>query len=266
MPLRPRVSNPHLLRLASCQSITNPLNSAQGTLYHTRPSYKQPSSCLAECFLEIENIMKSGRESRKDRLTVTHVGAWSTSAQDYVHLATKLFFNSASESAASSRSNASSYVFAGLPLLFSALRAFLIECNSGAYGVESDKKALARLAKDPNELDLLRDNYALRSDLLEKLSLLYEARNEIIHPSHRPCGTTDSTPEYIRPLKELGVLETTNAASDYPWMFQLQSHQLFLFAFSLIEQIIAAIIVAHTARDAHFQCQNLTTYVRYRQN
>jgi hypothetical protein len=210
--------------------------------------------------------MASGRESRRDRLTTTHIGAWSTSSQDYVVLATQLFSRSAHEASLHKRGNASAYVFGGLPLLFSALRAFLIECNGGMYGVESDQVALSRLAKEQNEIALLREGYGLTIQLLEKLSLLYEARNEIIHPSHRPSGATDSTPNYIRPLKELGVLETTNdPRSDYPWMFQLQSHRLFSFAFSVVEETIAAIIAKHSASDSHFRCRNQVTYAQYRQ-
>jgi hypothetical protein len=132
--------------------------------------------------------MATGRESRKERLTESHVGVWSTSSQDYATLAYLLFISSAKEATAHGRGNASLYVFAGLPMLFSALRAFLVECNGGVYGVESDAGALSRLAKDQNELELLKSSYNLYAELLRKLSLLYEARNEVIHPAHRPSG------------------------------------------------------------------------------
>lgn len=208
--------------------------------------------------------MATGRDSRKDRLTSSHAGVWFTSSQDYVVIATKLFAQSAVE-AAVHRGNASAYVFSGLPMLFSALRALLIECNDDVYGVQKDRAALTRLANEQNELGLLRDNYHLSINLLEKLSLLYEIRNEIIHPAHRPSGAADSTPDYIRPLKALGALNTTNDPnSDYPWMFQLQSHRLFRLAFSVIEEVVSAILKTHGASDPEFRCPNLPTYAQYK--
>jgi hypothetical protein len=152
--------------------------------------------------------MTTGRHSRADRLSATHIGVWSTSSQDYVVLATELHRYS-KRAATQHRGNASAFAFAGIPLLFSALRALLIECNSGVYGVDVNHAALRRLARDPNEIALLQVAYGIGPQTIEQLCLVYEVRNEIVHPSHRPSGTPDSTPDYIRPLKALGVLETT---------------------------------------------------------
>lgn len=207
--------------------------------------------------------MSTGRQSRTDRMTNTHVGMWATSSQDYMLLVRDLFSHSAQE--ATIHRNMSAYAFAGIPMLFSALRAFLIECNSGVYGLAANREALLRLAKEPNELALLRDEYALNPELIDKLSLLYEVRNEIVHPSPRPAGTADSTPDYIRPLKDLGVLHSTGEpASDYWWMAQLQSHRLFRFACTVVETVAAKVIDVHRSHDAHFECHNLRTYGEYR--
>lgn len=94
--------------------------------------------------------MLMGRKSRSDRLTSHHAGAWASNSQDYAVLAGDLFALSAG-AAARNKKLMSAFVFAGLPLLFSALRALLIECNSGIYGVERDTAALGSLARDPND-------------------------------------------------------------------------------------------------------------------
>ena len=209
--------------------------------------------------------MQPGRTNRSQRLKTSLGGAWSTASQDYVFLATQLFALSSHEATPKNRYS-SLYVFAGLPMLFAALRALLIECNSGVFGSVRDESALARLANEPNEQRLLEETYQLEGDLLVKLNLLYEARNEIVHPAHRPTGTSDNTPEYMRPLKELGVLvSTADPDLDYVWITQLQSHKLFRFAFETIEVVVAQVLAWHDARDPGFRCQNLASYGRFRE-
>ena len=204
--------------------------------------------------------MAAGRKSREDRNTSKHSGVWVTSSQDYAQLAVELYAAS-KEAARPFDGNASAYAYAGIPLLFSALRAFLIECNSGIYGDAADAEALSILAEAPNELGLLRKKYLLDGTLLENVCLLYEVRNEISHPSPRPTGTKDSTPDYLRSLKKLGVLQTTGKENrDYVWMHQLQSHRLFGYTFRKIIELLEKIIENHTLRTPAFQCNNLCTY------
>jgi len=208
--------------------------------------------------------MSAGRQSRTDRLISHHVGAWATTSQDYVVLATQIFALSASEASRNQKAM-SAFVFAGLPLLFSAVRALLIECNSRAWGAELNVVALERLAREPNELPLLREQYEIDARLASELGLLYEVRNEIVHPSHRPSGTADNTPDYLRSLKALGILVSTgDPKSDYTWTDQLQSHALFRFAFSRVEATVVKVLVHHQARDQYFDCPSLQTYQRYR--
>ena len=209
--------------------------------------------------------MLHGRKSREDRLTATHSGAWATSSQDYVFLATELYAHSARDASRNPK-GMSPYVFAGLPILFAALRALLIECNSGIYGGDRSPAVLEELAKAPNELNVLRSTYAVPTELAEDLALLYEIRNEVVHPSHRPTGTPDLTPEYLRSLKTRGYLVTTGVAdADYTWLAQLQSHALFRFSFTLIEQTAKLILERHRVQSSGFCCLNLASYHRFKE-
>jgi hypothetical protein len=190
--------------------------------------------------------MKPGRSSRGQRLTSYMQGAWGTHSQDYMRLAPILFQASAGYAKRDKEQNVSPYPIAGVPLLLSALRAVLIECNSGVFDMNEDKLVMQRFASEPNELGILRDRYQVTGDLYDQLELMYEVRNEIVHPALRPAGTTDMTPHYLRPLKERGVLETSGDPSgDYPWFHQLQSHRLFRYAFELLEQIVQIVLPQH---------------------
>lgn len=208
----------------------------------------------------------SGRRDRTKRLEKGLSGVWGSFSQDYIRLC-NLLFNQSAAYAKAHKGNASPFVFAGLPLLFSALRALMIECASHIYSAtpDEDEVALSRLARDANELGLLRDHYGVSDELLERLALLYEVRNEIVHPSHRPAGTPDQTPDYLRPLKELGVLQTSGIPdSDYPWVAQLQSHRLFAWAFSCIEEVATILIQSHHV-DPAMAASHARSYSRFRQ-
>jgi hypothetical protein len=213
-----------------------------------------------------ERMVGSGRKDTVNRLEKALGGAWGSSSQDYIRVCSLLFSQSATY-AKNHKGNVSPFVLAGIPLLFAALRALLIECASQMYGWSrsEDRIALSRLANDPNELGLLKDRYALSDDLLQRLAMLYEIRNEMIHPSHRPSGTPDQTPEYLRPLKQLGVLQSSGSPdSDYPWMAQLQSHRLFIWAFSCIEEVATVLIHTHY-EDREMAEAHVASYSRFRQ-
>ena len=160
--------------------------------------------------------------------------------------------------------NVSPYPLAGVPLLFSALRALLIECNSGMFGKAlAGNASLHRLCNDANELPLLREQYRFTN---EHLPLLYEVRNEIVHPAHRPVGTENNTPPYIVPLREFGVLQSRGegSESDYGWSAQLQSHKLFRWACEQVAHAAACVIDAHHS-DVEFAELHKTTCFRFRQ-
>ena len=104
-------------------------------------------------------------------------------------------------------------------MLFSALRALLIEANSGMYGTTEDAAALKKLDDHLNDVGFIKEQYGLSKDLGDRLSLLYDVRNEIVHPSHRPAGTPHNTPASMLRLRELGALQSTNRTDcDYNWM------------------------------------------------
>jgi hypothetical protein len=209
--------------------------------------------------------MSAARKDRKARLTESRSGSWGSSSQDYIRHATKLFEHSTS-CARSGDGNCSAYTLSGLPILFSAIRAMLIESNSGMYGLGRDENALKRLGDDPNELHLIVEKYRLSGEHEFCLSLLYEVRNEIIHPAHMPAGTSHGTPVDMLRLRELDLLQSTcNDNSNYIWMAQLQSHRLFRWAFSTIEDVAAIILKEHHAsqEDFIFHMQSYSKYKEY---
>src|SRR5206468_5175226 len=140
----------------------------------------------------------------------------------------------------------SPYALSGLPILLSALRAMLIEANSGMHGLGQNGNALKELGATANEGLLLAKKYGLSEEQSSRLSLLYEVRNEIVHPAHMPAGTPHGTPVGMLRLRELGLLQSTsNDNGDYTWISQVQSHRLFRWAFSVIEEVATIILKEH---------------------
>ncbi len=142
----------------------------------------------------------------------------------------------------------------------------LIEANSGIYGLGRDQEALKELADAMNELPFLANKkYHLTEEQNSHLSLLYEARNEIVHPSHMPAGTSHGTPVNMIRLRELGLLQSTGTdKSDYTWISQLQSHRLFRWAFSAIEEVATIILKEHHASEDDFNL-HMQSYTRHRE-
>ena len=208
----------------------------------------------------------SSRRDRKERLTEFRSGAWASSSQDYLRLANDLFEQSFAY-AKCFDGNVSPYPIAGIPLLVSTLRALLIEANSGMFGLDRDIDALTRLVNDQNEIGLVSEKYVgLGSGAAEELPLLYEVRNEVVHPAHMPAGTPRGTPVGMLRLKELGLLQSTGTDNgDYNWISQVQSHRLFCWAFSTIESVAAIILKKHH-RDEEGFAFHMESYARYKEN
>src|SRR5205823_3500865 len=122
-------------------------------------------------------------------------GSFGSSSQDYVALATQLFAHSAAEAQGSSNGNRSTYTLAGIPVLFSAFRALLIEGNFGMFGTGRRPDVLTELGNGINECVVFGNHYDVTSDLENSLRTLAEVRNEIVHPTHLPAGTSHGTPE-----------------------------------------------------------------------
>jgi hypothetical protein len=204
-----------------------------------------------------------GRQDRNARLTELRGGGWASSSQDYVRLAYLLFKQSTSL-AQSIDGNCSVYTLAGVPVLFSALRALLIEANSGMYGVGRDTGLLQRLARSKNEITIFLEQYPVPDLLRKHLLLLCEVRNEIVHPAHMPAGTTHGTPAYLTSLRNAGLLQSTGREDgDYTWIAQLQSHRLFAHAFEVIESSASIILERHYA-SAVTRSSHLESYARYK--
>lgn len=185
--------------------------------------------------------MREGRNNRQGRLTENRSGVWGTSSQDFLHLANDLFKLSA-DHAARFDGNVSPYPLAGIPILFSAFRCLLIELNAGIGSSDRKLAILKKLSDSPNDISVFVGTYQPADGLRHDLELLYEIRNEIIHPSHLPTGTPLNTPDYLSALRERDLLQSAGRPdSDYIWVSQLQSHRLFHWSFEVIE---AAVIVA----------------------
>lgn len=150
-------------------------------------------------------------------------------------------------------------------MLFSAIQCLLIELNAGMYtGFKSRPNVLADLATSSNEIAVLTKHYSVPADLREQLELLVEVRHEIIHPSHRPGAEKNSTPAYLRPLRDAGLLQTAGVAADYLWLAQLLSHRLFRWVFETIAAVVDLLLVAHNVPQfaADGLRQSYTDYAR----
>jgi len=208
--------------------------------------------------------MKEGRKDRTDRLLEQRSGPWGSSSQSYIGHATDLFVQSA-ERARASDGNCSAYALSGVPVLLSALRAVLIEANSGLYGRGRDAQLLERLGGNIPEGVMVCEKYQFSPEDRNKLPLLYEVRNEIIHPTHRPAGTSHNTPLGMLCIRELGLLQSTGKEdSDYIWIEQLQSHRLFRWAFLIIENVVAVVLQQHHSLEEDFSF-HMQSYKRYRE-
>lgn len=208
--------------------------------------------------------MKIGRSDRSTRLTENRTGAWASSSQDYLHLAEMLYENSA-KYATSVDGNCSPYALAGVPVLFSAIRALLIEANSGMFGQCSNSKLLKELGNSANEIPILKKNYDLPASLVSRLEILYETRNEIIHPSHMPTGTSHGTPSYLIELRNQAILQSSGDDNcDYSWIAQLESHMLFREVYSNVEQVAKIVLKKHHSTESYLE-EHLLTYKRYRE-
>jgi len=186
---------------------------------------------------------KQGRESRKKRILENYGGVWGSSSQDFVRLAFMLFDQSA-DYAKNIDGNCSVYTLSGIPMLFSAIRCLMIELNSNMYSkiiIVSPED----LANSGNDIRLIINNYELPENLKNNLEYLIELRNEIIHPSHKPVGTNDNVPSYLKIIQKKGLLQSTGDSSDYIWVAQLQSHKLFEWSFEKIASMVDLLLKQH---------------------
>jgi hypothetical protein len=186
-------------------------------------------------------MIKTARQERTDRLTQPKAGAWATTSQDFLHLASKLFRLSADEAQSSPDKNHSSFVYAGIPLLLSAVQAFAIE-----FEKMLSLQPLSDSLSAPNGLAyLIESRYGVSGDLLENLRDLIEIRNEITHPIPLPVGTPDNWPDYLRRVKQKGLLSSSgDPNADFLMFSQIRSHKLFQWSVGIVESLYDAIVTS----------------------
>jgi hypothetical protein len=187
-----------------------------------------------------------GRTDRAERLKGLKPGVWGSSSADFAHLVRSLLEQSKAY-AARFDGNFSPYSLCAIPMLLSSLRCLVVEYASFP---PFDADALDELAA-PDDFGKMLTRYGVEDPLRSEALLLQEVRNEIIHPVHRPTGTPDNCPDYLRPLKGQGLLQSTGRVdSDYIFLSQLQSHRLLKWACRVTGDLAARVIQSNPAKIA----------------
>ncbi len=186
-------------------------------------------------------MVQQGRLDRSNRVTRPKQGSWGSTSQDLLFVASRLFCLSKHESPR--------FVYAGIPLLLAAIHTFAIEyealLNLELVGAELSTDSLARI---------MQVRYGVSGVLLRELEDLIEIRNEIIHPVPLPSGTPDNWPDYLRRVKEKGLLTTTgNPDADYCMFAQMASHKLFAWAVEVTKALYEAIVYSNPERTSLFR-------------
>jgi hypothetical protein len=180
------------------------------------------------------------QKQRQQRILERRTGTSGTSSSDYFHLVWKLFRSSEKEALESMDGNSSRYVWAGLPMLLAGLIAFVVE-QERMLNPRPDPDRLKNLERSLPEM--MAELYGLKGELLDALKDLSELRHELIHPAHTATGTPDSWPDYLRHIKNMGVLNTTgNPKSDYIMLSQMASHRMFDWAVEVVGRIYEVIL------------------------
>lgn len=183
-------------------------------------------------------MSNTGRSDRDDRLRHYKSGAWGSSSSDFVHLIRSLLQHSRAY-AERVDGNCSPYALCAIPMLLSSLRCLAVE--QASYPPE-DHSALDELAA-PDDFGKMLTRHRVGEPLRSKALLLQQVRHEITHPVHRPAGTRDNCPDYLRPLKDQGLFQSTGAPdSDYIFLSQLQSHRLLEWACRVSRDVAAKML------------------------
>jgi hypothetical protein len=167
----------------------------------------------------------SGRRSRSARLIDRTSGTWQSSSTDFLMLVRKLFL-AAGEEASQTDGNCAHSTWAGIPMLFSALRCFMIE-----HAARANDQQILKIMTENNDLPKALKEVGTSKNILDEFYILHEIRNEIIHPAHLPSGINENTPEYFLDFKKRNLLQSTRRNdSDYSFLDQLASFKLFKWA------------------------------------
>jgi len=164
-------------------------------------------------------------------------------------VASRLYRLSRDESDLSSDKNHSRFVYAGIPLLLAAIWSFAIEYES----IQNLGPVPAELSTDPL-VKVMQTRYGVSGGLLEDLRDLVEIRNELLHPIPLPPGTPDNWPDYLRRVKQKGLLASTgDPNADYIMFGQIASHRLFAWAVELTKRLYTAVVDSNPAKSPMFQ-------------
>jgi hypothetical protein len=197
-----------------------------------------------------------GKKDRDERLLVRKSGAFASSSVDFVVLV-RLLYSASREHAKGIGGNCSPYALCAIPMLLTALRCLMVEYESAR---PTNEATLEKLTK-PNDFLAMLEYYRAPNELMGEARLLCEIRNEIIHPAHLPAGTSDNWPDYLRELKNRGLLQTTgNISADYVFFSQMKSHRLFSWASRVTRDIAKCILESDPAKD--WMCEHLESYNR----
>jgi hypothetical protein len=194
-------------------------------------------------------MANTGRSDRSGRITERKSGTWGTVSQDLLFLTARLFRLSRDEAISRPDKNTSRFVYAGIPLLLAAIQSFAIEYEGmlrvEPLPIELSADSLARL---------METRYGVSGDLQEDLRYLIEIRNEIIHPIPLPAGTPDNCPDYLRHIKQKGLLSSTgDPKADYVMLAQIASHSLFGWAVEVTKGLYGAIVNSNPTKAPLFQ-------------
>jgi hypothetical protein len=191
-------------------------------------------------------VTESGRTDRDGRLIENRSGSWGSSSADFMRLV-RLQFQQSRSYAERLDGNCTPYTLSAIPMLSSSLRCLVVEYASF---LPTDAAMLQALTK-PSDFAMILKGYAIEDPLRSDALLLQEIRNEIIHPAHRPSGTHDNWPEYLRSLKEKGLLQSTGGGdSDYTFFSQLQSHRLFAWSWRVTRDVVERILLSDARKMA----------------
>jgi|SRR5579864_4242242 len=190
------------------------------------------------------------KTERSERLTQRKSGGWATMSQNLLFVVSKLYSLSAEEAAIAQDQKHSRYIYAGLPLLLSAIYSFIVEYE----GMLNPQPLSADLLAKNGLAVLLEHRYGISGSLLEEFKDLTEIRNEIIHPIPLPVGTADNWPDYLRRVKQQGLLcSTGDPNADYLMLSQMASHTLFKWAVGITERVYDAILNSDPTKAPSYQ-------------
>ncbi len=194
-------------------------------------------------------MANAGRTDRSGRITLPKSGSWGTVSQDFLFLTASLYRLSRDEATSRPDRKTSRFVYVGIPLLLAAIQSFAIEyegmLRAEPLPIELSADSLARL---------METRYGVTGDLLENLRDLTEIRNEIIHPNPMPTGTPDNWPDYLRHIKQKGLLSSTgDPTADYIMLAQIASHRLFNWSVEVTNGLYRAIVNSNPTKAQLFQ-------------